>query len=52
VPNDVMAGKDAQLDYAIDYLLKQLADGQGKWDIPEVPSYPDKATPRMSKTQY
>ena len=52
VPNDVVAGKDAQLDYAIDYLLKQLADSNGKWDIPAVPSYPDKAKPRMSKTQY
>ncbi|MDX2472199.1 MAG: hypothetical protein QNL91_00670, partial [Candidatus Krumholzibacteria bacterium] len=52
VPNDVVAGQDAQLDYAIEYLLKQLAASNGKWDVPALPSYPNKAKPRMSKTQY
>ncbi len=51
-PKDAVAGNDAQLDYAIDYLLKQLADSNGKWDVPETPAYPNKAKPRMSKTQY
>lgn len=48
MPADVVAGQDAQLDHAIDYLLQQLADGHGKWDIPPVPAYPNKAKPRMS----
>ncbi len=52
LPNDVVAGKDAQLDYAIKFLLKQLADNKGKWDVPALPDYPDKAKPRMSKTIY
>ena len=47
-PDDVLAGKDAQLDAAIEYLLKQLADNPGKWDIPGPPAYPVKAKPRMS----
>jgi tricorn protease len=51
-PNDVLKGKDAQLDYAVDYLLKQLRDNEGKWDLPGPPPYPNKAKPRMSKTQY
>ena len=48
MPADVVAGKDTQLDYAIDYLLQQLADSDGEWDIPDVPPYPNKAKPRMS----
>ena len=48
MPRDVVDGKDTQLDYAVDHLLKQLADSGGKWDIPPVPAYPDKAKPRMS----
>ncbi|MCP4290994.1 MAG: hypothetical protein GY780_04055 [bacterium] len=51
-PKDVVDGKDAQLEYAVDYLLKQLADHPGKWAIPVTPEYPDKARPRMSKTIY
>ena len=47
-PKDAVAGKDDQLDYAIDYLLQQLADSNGKWDIPAVPAYPNKAKPKMS----
>jgi len=48
LPKDVVAGKDTQLDYAIDYLLKQLADNPTKWAIPDVPAYPDKSKPHMS----
>ena len=47
-PRDVVAGADTQLDYAVDYLLKQLADSNGKWDLTPVPPYPDKSKPRMS----
>ncbi len=47
-PKDVLEGKDAQLDFAIDYLLKQLEENQGKWEIPGPPAYPDKAKPKMS----
>ena len=52
LPKDVVGGKDAQLDYAVNYLLKQLADNPEKWAIPAVPKYPNKAKPRMSKTIY
>ncbi len=48
LPKDVVDGKDTQLDYAIDYLLKQLADNPAKWAIPQVPAYPDKSKPHMS----
>jgi tricorn protease len=49
LPKDVVDGKDAQLDYAIEYLLEALADSGGKWDIPDTPPYPDKSRPRMSR---
>lgn len=39
---------DTQLDFAIEYLLKQLADNGGKWDIPETPAFPYKIKPYMS----
>ncbi len=48
LPKDVVDGKDTQLDYAIDYLLKQLDENAGKWDVPPVPTYPDKSKPKMS----
>ena len=48
LPKDVVDGKDTQLDFAIDYLLKELKDNPGKWAIPEAPAYPDKSKPRMS----
>ncbi len=48
LPKDVVDGKDTQLDFAIDYLLKQLADNPAKWAIPDVPPYPDKSKPHMS----
>ncbi len=52
LPKDVVDGKDAQLDYAIKYLLDELnrdrADG-GKWVIPATPDYPDKSKPGMSR---
>jgi len=49
MPADVVAGRDAQLDAAIEFLLKQLEESGGKWDIPEAPPYPIKAKPYMSK---
>jgi len=48
-PDDVVAGKDAQLDAAIEYLLEQLDASGGKWDIPGPPPYPVKAKPSMSR---
>jgi len=48
MPEDVVNGIDAQLDYAIEYLLEQLADSGGTWDIPDAPAYPDKSKPNMS----
>jgi tricorn protease len=50
-PKDVVAGHDAQLDFAVEHLLQQLHDSKGKWDLPAAPAYPNKAKPRMSKTQ-
>ncbi|PIV80607.1 hypothetical protein COW53_08765, partial [bacterium CG17_big_fil_post_rev_8_21_14_2_50_64_8] len=51
VPNDVVAGKDAQLDFAVQYLLQQLEENPHKWDIPGPPAYPVKARPHMSAGQ-
>lgn len=48
LPKDVVDGKDTQLDYAIDYLLKELQVNGAKWAIPGTPAYPDKSKPRMS----
>jgi tricorn protease len=48
MPKDVVDGKDTQLDFAIDYLQKELATNGAKWQIPAVPAYPDKSKPRMS----
>ncbi len=48
VPDDAVAGKDDQLDFAVQYLLQQLEDNPGKWAIPPVPQYPVKARPKMS----
>jgi tricorn protease len=48
LPKDVVDGKDAQLDYAIEHLLEELANSVGKWDIPDTPDYPDKSRPNMS----
>ncbi len=47
---DVVAGEDTQLDAAIEFLLNQLKNSGGKWDIPGTPTYPDKSKPGMSKT--
>ncbi|PID81353.1 hypothetical protein CSB20_03535 [bacterium DOLZORAL124_64_63] len=49
MPADVVAGEDTQLDAAIAYLLDQLENAKGKWDIPGTPAYPDKSKPHMSK---
>lgn len=48
LPADVVAGKDTQLDYAIDYLLEMLEERGEEWEIPPVPPFPNKAKPRMS----
>lgn len=48
MPKDVVDGKDTQLDYAIDYLTKELATNGAQWKIPAAPAYPDKSKPRMS----
>jgi tricorn protease len=50
MPADVVAGEDTQLDAAIEFLLTQLKNSGGKWDIPGTPAYPDKSKPGMSKT--
>ena len=50
MPQDVVNGKDAQLDRAVEFLLQQLAENPGKWTIPDAPKYPNKAKPRLSKT--
>ena len=41
----------AQLDYAIEYLIEELAGSGGKWDIPETPPFPDKSRPNMSRNR-
>ena len=41
MPGDVLAGKDAQLQAAIDYLTKKLADEP--MEMTPVPAYPDKS---------
>jgi len=46
MPGDVLRGKDAQLDAAIDYLLKELK--QHPVELPPPPEYPNKARPRGS----
>ena len=50
-PNEELAGIDSQLDYAIEHLLKELANSHGRWDIPAVPEFPNKAKPQMSRWQ-
>jgi tricorn protease len=40
-PGSVMAGKDPQLDYTINYLLKKIADEPRKY--PARPAYPDRS---------
>jgi tricorn protease len=40
-PASVLAGKDPQLDYAVDYLLKKIASEPRKY--PPHPPYPDRS---------
>lgn len=47
-PKDMVNGIDAQLDYVVEYLQKQLKAHPEKWVVPDVPAYPNKAKPRMS----
>ena len=51
LPADVVAGKDTQLDAAIDFLLDQLNGKGGGWRIDDTPPYPNKNRPRMSGGQ-
>jgi len=44
-PADVVAGNDAQLDAAIDFLLNKLANEGDRWAFPADPEYPDKSKP-------
>ena len=48
MPADVVAGRDAQLEAGVAYLLEQLERHGERWAIPPVPAYPDKSRPRMS----
>ena len=48
LPADAVAGKDTQLDAAIEYLERQLRESGGKWDIPGPPPFQNKAKPHMS----
>ncbi len=48
LPADVLAGRDAQLDAAVTYLLGQLRTHGDRWRIPATPAYPDKSKPRLS----
>ncbi|HOX27037.1 MAG TPA: PDZ domain-containing protein [Candidatus Krumholzibacteria bacterium] len=48
LPADVVAGNDAQLKAAVDYLLGELERNGERWRIPPVPAYPDKSKPKMS----
>ena len=43
LPADVVAGKDAQLTAAIEYLLRILDERGGEWVIPPTPEFPDKS---------
>ncbi len=47
-PADVVAGRDAQLEAAVEYLLGELERGGDRWTIPPTPEHPDKSRPRMS----
>lgn len=42
-PASVVAGRDMQLDAAIDHLLERLATEGEQWRLPERPPYPDKS---------
>ena len=43
LPADVVAGKDAQLQKAVTWLLEKLDSDGGRWKLPERPPYPVKA---------
>ncbi len=42
-PADVVAGRDAQLEAAVDLLLETLARDGDRWRLPGRPDYPDKS---------
>ena len=41
MPHDVLAGKDTQLDAAINYVLTELK--KNRYRLPAPPEYPDKS---------
>jgi tricorn protease len=47
-PAAVLAGRDPQLQAAIDHLLGELRAHGDRWTIPATPAYPDKSKPRLS----
>ncbi|MBC8423816.1 PD40 domain-containing protein [bacterium] len=42
-PADVVAGRDAQLEAAVDHLLETLAREGARWRLPGRPDFPDKS---------
>ncbi len=50
MPEEVLEGKDAQLERAVNYLLEELK--KDPKDIPPPPQYPNKARPRGSDISY
>jgi len=42
-PADVVAGRDAQLEAAVEHLLTRLRDEGDQWRLPGRPAYPDKS---------
>jgi len=47
MPGDVLKGRDAQLEKAVEHVLAELASG--KWAQPTMPAYPVKAKPQEAK---
>ena len=43
MPADVVAGRDAQIEAAVDHLLNRLGTEGEQWRLPERPEYPDKS---------
>jgi tricorn protease len=43
MPADVVAGQDAQLEAAVDFLLRKLQTDKQQWTLPHVRNFPDKS---------
>jgi tricorn protease len=48
-PVDLLQGKDAQLEFAVQHLLDELQRDGATWALPEKVSYPDKSRPGEGK---